>query len=111
MRTRTILLLLGFVLVPFTFWLTDPDTGLVSNLGSFAGVVNYLVYVSPIFLFIGMWFIARKLLFDYPEADFRLLLKRANDSATGAGLALVSIAIMMLGVAVIIYAVVVGKIA
>ncbi|MFA6015907.1 MAG: hypothetical protein WC742_12655 [Gallionellaceae bacterium] len=65
---------------------SDPDGGLSTLFGSLALVQ-------------GIWAIAashwsRKALMNYPEADMQRLFRKASEGSIGAGLALISIAIM-----------------
>lgn len=72
---------------------TDPDSGLATLLGGLA-------------ILQGVWAVgaahwARKALMDYPEADMRKLFAKAAQGAVGAGLALIAIAIMFVGLLVV----------
>lgn len=89
-RHRSIFLFGGAILATLASFYTDPDAhGLSTLLGGLA-------------LIQGVWAVAaahwgRKALADYPEADQRRLFAKAAESSTGAGLALIALAIMFVG--------------
>lgn len=68
---------------------SDPDHGFSTALGGLS-------------LIQGVWavaaaFWAHKLLFDYPEADKRTLIRKASEGTVGAGLALIALSIVFVG--------------
>lgn len=72
---------------------SDPDSGLATLLGWLA-------------ILQGVWAIAaahwaRKALMDYPEADMRKLFAKSAQGTVGAGLALIAIAIVFVGLLVV----------
>ncbi len=89
LRYRFLFLLVGtLVAAGFSFY-TDPDSGLSTLLGGLAIVQ-------------GVWAVAaahlgRKALTDYPEADQRRLFAKAAEDPVGAGLALIALAIVFVG--------------
>lgn len=90
---RAWFLLGGTLLAALLSYHSDPDDGLATLLGGVAMVQ-------------GVWAVAashwgRKALMNYPEADMRSLFREAKKSATGAGLALIAIAIMFVGLLVV----------
>lgn len=87
MRFRYWFLGVGSLLVVGALLATDPDKGLSTGM-LLLGLVTPLVAV----LFVHL---ARKALMDYPEADMRSLFRNARQSATGSGLALIAIAIVI----------------
>jgi hypothetical protein len=85
---------------------TDPDAGWIQNLPFGSGLISHLmVLLLASSAAILLWMI-RKVMFDYPEADHRSLLRVASRESTGAGLAIIGIAIHMLAFAVVIYAII-----
>lgn len=88
-RFRNVFLLLGSALVFGVLMATDPDEGLLTGFWALS-VAKGIVAVAFVHL-------ARKALMDYPEADMRTLFRLARGSATGAGLALIAQAIIILG--------------
>jgi hypothetical protein len=70
-------------------WLTDPDGGASTGI--------WLLRFTVAFLAMAAAHLARRFLFDYPEADGRSLFARARETPTGAGLALIAISIVMVG--------------
>ena len=88
-RFRNLFLLVGSVLVMAVLMATDPDEGLLTGFWALS-IAKGIVAVAFAHL-------ARKSLADYPEADMRTLFRLARGSATGAGLALIAQAIIILG--------------
>ena len=86
---RRIFLFGGVLLAAIVSLLTDPDSGLATALGGIALVQGVWAVAA------AHW--ARKAVLDYPEADWRPLLRRAGESPTGAGLALLAGAIIFVG--------------
>lgn len=89
LRYRFLFLLVGtLVAAGFSFY-SDPDSGLSTLLGGLA-------------IAQGVWAVAaahlgRKALTDYPEADQRRLFAKAAEDPVGAGLALIALAIVFVG--------------
>lgn len=86
-RHRSLFLFGGAALAAWASLESDPDHGWATALGGLA-------------LLQGVWAVAaahwaRKALFDYPEANLRVLFARARDGSTGAGLALVAVAVVL----------------
>ncbi len=89
LRQRSLFLIGGAVLALWASLQSDPDSGLSTLLGGLA-------------LIQGVWAIAaahwaRKALMDYPEANQRNLFAKASEGSTGAGLALIAMAIAFVG--------------
>ena len=89
-RHRSLFLFGGALLAAFASFWTDPDVnGLSTLLGGLA-------------IAQGVWAVAashwaRKALTDYPEADQRRLFAKAAEDPVGAGLALIALAIVFVG--------------
>lgn len=89
-RHRSVFLIGGALIAAALSYYTDPDKqGLSTLLGGLA-------------LAQGIWAVAaahwgRKALTDYPEADQRALFAKALETATGAGLALIALSILFVG--------------
>jgi hypothetical protein len=86
-RLRHIVLTLGSIAVLGALYLTDPDNGLSTGML----VLGLLVCV----LALALSHLARKALFDYPEADMRRLFAKAGEDPVGAGLALIALSIVI----------------
>lgn len=90
LRHRSLFLFGGAILAALASFWTDPDAnGLSTLLGGLA-------------LIQGIWAVAashwaRKALTDYPEADQRRLFAKAAEDPVGAGLALIALAIVFVG--------------
>jgi hypothetical protein len=102
MRIRNAFLFLGVLLTIGLLIITDPDLGLVQNLGVGAGTITTFVFVLKGVLGSLLLHINRKAMFDYAIADFRVLGETANDTPQGAGLYAIALAIMTLAFAVVI---------
>ena len=89
-RFRHLFLLGGSAIVIAALYLTDPDKGITTAM--------LLLQLASALLAVAVAHLARKALHDYPEADARRLFKRAADHPIGAGLALVALSIVTLGV-------------
>lgn len=89
MRFRNLFIFGGSLVVLAALLLTDPDNGMSTGL-------LVLSLVTPL-LALGFAHLGRKALHDYPEADARRLFARAAQESTGAGLALVALAIVLYG--------------
>ncbi len=89
LRQRTLLVWLVPAFVMAALYFTDPDGGASTK----AWTIRVLVAVLAIAL--SHW--GRKAMFDYPEADVQTLFAKAREESTGAGLALVAVAIVLLG--------------
>jgi hypothetical protein len=89
-RHRSLFLFGGAIIAAALSFYSDPDAnGLSTILGGLAIVQ-------------GLWAVAaahlgRKALTDYPEADQRRLFTKAGESPVGAGLALIALAIVFVG--------------
>lgn len=89
MRFRYWFIFGGGAIVLGALFATDPDHGISTGM-------LLLGLVTPL-LALGFSHYGRKALHDYPEADARRLFARAGESPTGAGLALVALAIVFYG--------------
>lgn len=92
-RFRHLFLLGGSIAVLAALFFTDPDQGITTGM-------LFLTLVTPV-LAVGFAHLARKALHDYPEADARALFAVAKQSPTGAGLALVALAVVFLGLMIL----------
>ncbi len=90
MRYRSLFLFGGAIIAAALSFYTDPDEyGLSTMLGGLAIIQGLWAVVAA--------HLGRKALTDYPEADQRRLFTKAGESATGAGLALIALAIVFVG--------------
>lgn len=88
-RYRSLFLLGGAMLATAISLQCDPDNGLATLLSGVA-IIQAIWAVAA-----SHW--VRKALMDYPEADMRRLFAKAGQESTGAGLALIAIAIVIVG--------------
>jgi len=103
-RRRHLFLILSIVSFLLLWISTDPNSGFISNLKYGAGLLTVITSISGSLLGLCILHFARKALFDYLSADFNKLLEKANDTAVGAGLGAIALAIMTLAVACVIIA-------
>ena len=95
-KFRNIALMVGVLFTIIFLYLVDPQVGLFKGASSGSLLLYYLVLLSRITLLAALTHIFRKILFPYVEADYRELLARARESSEGAGLAAISISMMMI---------------
>lgn len=89
LRHRSLFLFGGAIVAAIASLYSDPDHGFSTVLGGLA-------------ILQGIWAVAashwaRKALMDYPAADMRRLFEQAGKESTGAGLALIAISIVLVG--------------
>lgn len=101
-------LYMGFssVLVLLLLFVTDPDSKLVTALPIAAGFVATIVLLVSAVLYVTMLHLSRRGMFDY--VDLSVFFTKALSTPTGAGLALVSIGLSNIAIAVVILASVLG---
>lgn len=87
MRFRNWFIFGGSAAVLAALFATDPDRGITTGM-------LLLALVTPL-LAVAFAHLARKALHDYPEADMRRLFRKAAESPTGAGLALLALSIVL----------------
>lgn len=102
MRFRNWYVIFGTLLVLMLWLLTDPDLGIIQNLGFGAGTIAMLLFLLLGVVSSVMLYITRKAMFDYPVADFKVLGEQATRTPEGAGLYAIAIAIMTLAFSVVI---------
>lgn len=90
MRHRSLFLFGGAIIAALLSFYSDPDANGLSTLLGGLAIIQGVWAVAA-----SHW--ARKALTDYPEADQRLLFAKASESPTGAGLALIALAVMFVG--------------
>ncbi len=88
--------------------MTDPYFGYIQQLPVGAGTVATLLILLKGLLYVSLLHFTRKFVFDYEEADFQSLARKAGETPQGAGFALIGFSIMMVAFAVVIYAATVG---
>lgn len=92
-RPRNIFLYGGALAAVGLSLYSDPDGGLATAVGGIAMAQGIWAVAAAFF--------AMKMLMDYPAADGENLFKEAKKSATGAGLALIAKAIILVGLLVV----------
>lgn len=104
LRFRNIYMVLGSFLVIFLWLLTDPDSGIIQSLPFGASTIALIIITLKSFLYVAVLHLSRKALFDYPEADFQKLAKRALGSPQGAGSFAVAMSLVMIAISILILA-------
>lgn len=102
MRFRYVYMGIGSILVVLLLLTADPDSGIISNLSFGASTLASLLVMLNIILYTAALHLSRKALLDY--LDLEEFFKRAYTTPEGAGRATQAIAIIMLAIAVVIYA-------
>lgn len=102
MRFRHVYTIVGTILV-LVFWTaTDPDLGLITGMSYGASTIASLAILAKGVLYITLLHYSRKGLLDY--IDLKEYFLKAKESSGGAGMALIAVSIIMLAIAVVIYA-------
>ncbi len=102
MRFRHTFITLGGLLVTLCWFLTDPDVGIVQSLTVGASTIATILILLKTVLYVGMLHISRRALIDY--IDLKVYFIKALESSTGAGLATIAIAMIMLSISLVILA-------
>jgi uncharacterized membrane protein (Fun14 family) len=102
MRFRNAYVVGGTGLVMLGWILTDPDLGIIQDMGFGAGVVTMVLFLLLGVISSALLYITRKAMMDYDAADFRILGEKASRSPEGAGMYAIAVAIMTLAFAVVI---------
>lgn len=100
MRFRHWFMTFGSLAVMTLWVLTDPDLGLIQNLSFGAALVATLVIMTKGVLYVTLLHLSRKGLFDY--LDFQKIAERAMQSSEGAGKLAISLGLAMIAIAIVI---------
>lgn len=106
MRFRDIYMVFGGILVLFIWFLTDPDLGLITSLKVGGSTIATIVILLKSVLYVGILHLSRKALLDY--LDLKKIFDKAMESAEGAGHASIAVALVMVAVAIVMFAATVG---
>lgn len=93
---------IGSVLVILLMILSDPDLNIISGLPVGAGALATIIILVKSVLYVALLHISRKALLDY--VDFEVVFKRAMGSSEGAGSFAIAIGLIMISVALVIWA-------
>ncbi len=93
---------LGSLLVIILWLLTDPDDNIISHLPFGASTIATLVILLKSILYISVWHLTRKAVLDY--LDLKTVMQKAMQSPEGAGRVAMSVAIIYVAIAIVIYA-------
>lgn len=102
MRFRDIFLGVGSVLVLSLLLLSDPQSGIIAQLPFGAATLGLILNIVVSLFFIGLLHLARKALVDY--IDLEVFFKKAIETSTGAGLAVLAVSVIMVSISIVIYA-------
>lgn len=102
MRARSWYLFVGSLVVLAIVFMSDPSVGLITQLPFGSGTLGLIVN-----LVISVWFVvflhlSRKWLFDY--IDLEEFFKKSMESSEGAGMALISVALSTIAIALVVIA-------
>jgi hypothetical protein len=103
-RVRTSFVILGSFAVLLLLILTDPELGLIQQMGVGASTLTIVISILITMFLIALLHITRKALLDYKSADFGMLLDKAGRTAEGAGYAAIAIALMCVAFSIVILA-------
>ena len=102
MSFRHIYMLFGCFGVISILLLSDPDSGFIQNLPVGASTVSMLIILVTSILYVAMLHISRKGLIDY--VDMKAFFKKALETSEGAGNALIAVGLIMISIAIVIFA-------
>lgn len=102
MRFRYVYLGLGSILVAIILLLSDPDSGIITDLPFGAGTLTILIVLLSSVLYVGFLHLSRRALMDY--LDLSKFFAKAQQSPEGAGLAIVGVGLIMISIALVIMA-------
>lgn len=102
MRFRDIFLGVGSFLVLVLLLLSDPQSGIIAQLPFGAATLGLVLNLVIAIFFVGFLHFSRKALLDY--LDLEIYFKKAIESPVGAGLALISVGLMMVSIALVVLA-------
>lgn len=102
MRFRDIFLGVGSFLVLVLLLLSDPQSGIIAQLPFGAATLGLVLNLVIAIFFVGFLHFSRKALLDY--LDLEIYFKKAIESSVGAGLALISVGLMMVSIALAVLA-------
>lgn len=102
MRFRDIFLGIGSALVLVLLLLSDPQSGIISQLPFGAATLGLILNLVIAIFFVGFLHFSRKALLDY--IDLELFFKKAMEQPTSAGLALVAVGLIMVSIALVVLA-------
>ena len=100
MRFRHVFLGLGTLFVAIMLTITDPDAGIITDLSFGAPFIATIAILTKAIVYVALAHIARKGLFDY--IDLEDYFKKAIEEPIAAGLALVSVGLFFIGIAILV---------
>lgn len=106
LRFRYVFMGLFGALALALLFITDPDSKILTALPIAAGFVATIVLLVSAVLYVTMLHLSRRGMFDY--VDLSEFFTKAFETPTGAGLALVSIGLSNIAIALVILASVLG---
>lgn len=97
MRYRDKFMFFGSFIVLLSLFASDPDVGILQKLPFGGSTLAGLLIFSKAILALAFAHYGRKVLFDYPEGDFRKAAAKALEHPIGAGLLCLAFAIVFFG--------------
>lgn len=102
MRFRNIFLGIGAFLVVLILVLSDPSTGVLSQLPFGGGALATLITLLIAIFYVGFLHVSRKALLDY--IDLQQFFEKALETSHGAGLALIGVGLFLISIAIVVFA-------
>lgn len=102
LRSRTQYTVTGTLVVFLLMLLASPDLGIITDMPFGAEQLVLLTIIAKSLLYATLLHVTRKAFMDYPEADFRELIKKSIETPMGAGLVLIAISLMTLSFSLVI---------
>ena len=102
MRFRDVYITIGSLLVLALWIVSDPDLGLITEMSFGASTIATLVILLKSILYVGLLHFSRKALLDY--VDLQKVIEKAVQSSDGAGNVVIGIGLMMIAIAIVMFA-------
>lgn len=102
MRFRTIYMVIGSLLTLAVLFLSDPDSGFITDLPFGAGTLTILIVLVSSILYVALLHLSRRALMDY--LDLSKYFAKALQTSEGSGLAIIGVGLIMISVAIVILA-------
>ena len=101
MRFRHVFMGIGSFLVILLWLLSDPDSGLISQLPIGAGTLATFIVLTKVVVYMAFFQLSGNSLFDY--LDIEEHFKKAKETPEGAGKALIAVGLGLIAVALVLY--------
>lgn len=101
-RFRYVFMGAGSIAALLIMLMTDPDVGFLKNLAFGSATLASLIVMLNIFFYVTSLHVSRKALMDY--LDLEKAINKAMETSEGAGRVVMGVGLMMIALAIVIYA-------